>query len=86
MAGGGARIKTGIPAGVHVMLMGVGEGSPPTKKLRSMQRRWKMTLAGAGTAVAAAGLSVLLVLLLPGRPVARQRAVPVMHIWGILFG
>jgi len=39
-----------------------------------MQRRWKITLAGAGTAVAAAGLSVLLVLLLPGRPVARQRA------------
>jgi hypothetical protein len=36
-----------------------------------MQRRWKITLAGAGTAVAAAGLSVLLVLLLPGgRPVA----------------
>jgi hypothetical protein len=41
-----------------------------------MERRWKITLAGAGTAVAAAGLSVLLVLLLPGgRPVARQRAV-----------
>jgi hypothetical protein len=44
-----------------------------------MQRRWKITLAGAGTAVAAAGLSVLLVLLLPGRPAARQRAVPVMY-------
>ena len=41
-----------------------------------MERRWKITLAGAGTAVAAAGLSVLLVLLLPGgRPVARQRVV-----------
>jgi hypothetical protein len=36
-----------------------------------MQRRWKIILAGAGAAVAAAGLSVLLVLLLPGgRPVA----------------
>ena len=45
-----------------------------------MQRRWKITLAGAGTAVAAAGLSVLLVLLLPGRPAARQRAVPVMYM------
>ncbi len=44
-----------------------------------MQRRWKITLAGAGTAVAAAGLSVLLVLLLPRRPAARQRAVPVMY-------
>jgi antitoxin (DNA-binding transcriptional repressor) of toxin-antitoxin stability system len=38
---------------------------------RSMQRRWKITLAGAGAAVAAAGLSVLLVLLVSGgRPVA----------------
>jgi len=55
-----------------------------------MQRRWKITLAGAGTAVAAAALSVLLVLLLPGgRPAARQRPVPgvdlrhlpVMHQW-----
>ena len=45
-----------------------------------MQRRWKITLAGAGTAVAAAGLSVLLVLLLPGRPAARQRAVPVLSM------
>jgi len=45
-----------------------------------MQRRWKITLAGAGTAVAAAGLSVLLVLLLPGRPAARQRAVPVLYM------
>jgi hypothetical protein len=45
-----------------------------------MQRRWMVTLAGAGTAVAAAGLSVLLVLLLPGRPAARQRAVPVMYM------
>jgi hypothetical protein len=41
-----------------------------------MERRWKITLAGAGAAVAAAGLSVLLVLVLPGgRPVARQRPV-----------
>jgi hypothetical protein len=32
-----------------------------------MQRRWKITLAGAGTAVAAAGQRVLL---LPGRPAA----------------
>src|SRR5260370_21523690 len=62
------------------MLMGVGEGSPPAKRLRSMQRSWKITLAGAGTAVAAAGPSVLLVLLLPGRPAARQRAVPVMYM------
>src|SRR5579872_1028755 len=54
-----------------------------------MQRRRKITLAGAGIAVAAAGLSVLLVLLLAGgRPVARERAiavtrldpVPVMHL------
>ena len=45
-----------------------------------MQRRWKITLAGAGTAVAAAVLSVLLVLLLPGRPAARPRAVPVMYM------
>ena len=45
-----------------------------------MQRRWKITLAGAGTAVAAAGLSVLLVLFLPGRPAVRQRAVPVMYM------
>jgi hypothetical protein len=47
-----------------------------------MQRRWKITLAGAGTAVAAAGLSVLLVLPQSGgRPVAQeQRAVPVMHL------
>ena len=41
-----------------------------------MERRWQITLAGAGTAVAAAGLSVLLVLLLPGgRSAAGQRAV-----------
>jgi hypothetical protein len=46
-----------------------------------MQRRRKITLAGVGTAVAAAGLSVLLAVLLPGgRPVARQRAVPVMYM------
>jgi hypothetical protein len=49
-----------------------------------MRRRWKIILAGAGTAVAAAGLSVLLVLLLPGRPrgSARSRSC----IWGILSG
>ena len=49
-----------------------------------MQRRWKVTLAGAGTAVAAAGLSVLLVLLLAGRPrgSARSRSC----IWDILSG
>ena len=36
-----------------------------------MERRWTMTLAGAGTAVAAAGLSVLLVVLPGGaRPAA----------------
>ena len=55
-----------------------------------MERRWKITLAGAGTVVAAAGLSVLLVLLLSGgRPVALQgadpvtdlRRVPVVHLW-----
>jgi Protein of unknown function (DUF3048) N-terminal domain/Protein of unknown function (DUF3048) C-terminal domain len=46
-----------------------------------MQRRWKITLAGAGPAVAAAGLSVLLVLPQSGaRPVAPQRTVPVMHL------
>ena len=48
---------------------------------RSMQRRGKITLAGAGTAVVAAGLSVLLVLLVSGgRPAARERAVPVGHL------
>jgi Protein of unknown function (DUF3048) N-terminal domain/Protein of unknown function (DUF3048) C-terminal domain len=59
------------------------------KGRRGMQRRWKITLAGAVTAVAAAGLSVLLVLLVSGgRPVAWQRPVllrhprqlPVMHL------
>ena len=45
-----------------------------------MERRWKITLAGAGTAVVAAGLSVLLVVLLSGaRPVAPKRALPVSH-------
>src|ERR1700732_3655761 len=80
MAGGAPASKRAFRPGVHVMLMGVGEGSPPAKRLRSMQRRWKITLTGAGTAVAAAGLSVLLVLLLPGRPAAQQRAVPVMYM------
>ena len=46
-----------------------------------MQRRWKITLVGAGTAVAAAGLSALLVLPQSGgRPVAQERTVPVMHL------
>ena len=46
-----------------------------------MQRRGNITLVGAGTAVVAAGLSVLLVLLLAGgRPVARERGVPVMQL------
>jgi Protein of unknown function (DUF3048) N-terminal domain/Protein of unknown function (DUF3048) C-terminal domain len=46
-----------------------------------MQRRWKITLAGTGTAVVAAGLSVLLVLVLSGgRPAARERAIPVMQL------
>ena len=46
-----------------------------------MQRRWKITLAGAGTAVAAAGLSAMLVLPQSGgRPVAQGRIVPVMHL------
>jgi len=45
-----------------------------------MKRRWKITLAGAGTAVAAAGLSVLLMVLPSGaRPVAPKRATPVSH-------
>jgi len=48
---------------------------------RSMQRRRTITMAAAGIAVVAAGLSVLLVLLVSGgRPVARERAVPVMHL------
>jgi hypothetical protein len=48
---------------------------------RSMQRRRTITMAAAGIAVVAAGLSVLLVLLVSGgRPAARQRAVPVMHL------
>jgi Protein of unknown function (DUF3048) N-terminal domain/Protein of unknown function (DUF3048) C-terminal domain len=48
---------------------------------RSRRRRRTITLAGAGIAVVAAGLSVLLVLLVSGgRPVARERAVPVMHL------
>src|SRR5579859_7172265 len=48
---------------------------------RSMQRRWKITLAGVATAVAAAGLSVPLMLPQSGaRPAARQRAVPVMEM------
>ena len=46
-----------------------------------MQRRWKMAFAAAGIAVVAAGLAVLLVLLVSGgRPVASQRAVPVRHL------
>jgi hypothetical protein len=43
-----------------------------------MERRWKITLAGAGTAVVAAGLSVLIVVLLGGaRPVAWKSADPI---------
>ena len=49
-----------------------------------MKRRWKITLAGAGTAVVAAGLSVLLVVLLSGaRPVAPKRALPVRHLHAV---
>ena len=45
-----------------------------------MERRWKITLAGAGTVVVAAGLSVLLVVLPSGaRPVPPERALPVSH-------
>ena len=45
-----------------------------------MKRRWKITLAGTGTAVVAAGLSVLLMVLPSGaRPVAPKRAIPVSH-------
>jgi hypothetical protein len=46
-----------------------------------MERRWKITLAGAGTAVVAAGLSVLLVVLLGGAgPAVPQRAIRVRHL------
>jgi hypothetical protein len=46
-----------------------------------MQRRGKVTLAAAGIAVVAAGLAVLLVLLVSGgRPAARERAVPVRQL------
>src|SRR6516162_3351147 len=49
-----------------------------------MERRWKITLAGAGTAVVAAGLSVLLVVLLSGAwPVAPKRALPVRHLHAV---
>ena len=49
-----------------------------------MERRWKITLADAGTAVVAAGLSVLLVVLLSGaRPVAPKRALPVRHLHAV---
>ena len=55
-------------------------GQPGTGR-RGMQRRRAITLAGAGIAVVAAGLSVLLMLLVSGgRPVARERAVPVMQL------
>jgi len=48
---------------------------------RRMQRRRTITLAAGGIAVVAAGLAVLLVLLVSGgRPVAWQRAVPVRHL------
>src|SRR5579859_64780 len=46
---------------------------------RGMQRRWKITLAGAGMAVAAAGISVPLMLPQSGaRPAAAERTVPVL--------
>jgi hypothetical protein len=46
-----------------------------------VERRWKIMLAGAGTAVVAAGLSVLLMVLLGGaRPVAPERAIQVRHL------
>src|SRR5260370_931943 len=45
-----------------------------------MQRRWKITLAGVGTAIAAPGLTALRVLPRSGgRPVAQERTGPVMH-------
>ena len=45
-----------------------------------MKRRWKITLAGAGTAAVAAGLIVLFMVLPSGaRPVAPKRALPVSH-------
>ena len=46
-----------------------------------MERRWTIALAGAGTAVVAAGLSVLLVVRLSGaRPAAQKPAVPVRQL------
>ena len=49
-----------------------------------MERRWKITLAGARTALLATGLSVLLVLLLSGaRPAVSKRAVPVSHLFAV---
>jgi hypothetical protein len=47
-----------------------------------MQRRWMITLAGAGTAVVAAGLSVLLMVLLSSaQPAAAQRDAPVPYLY-----
>jgi hypothetical protein len=49
-----------------------------------MERRWKITLAGSGTAAVAAGVSVLLVVLLTGaRPVAWKSTVPVRQLLAV---
>jgi hypothetical protein len=49
-----------------------------------VERRWTITLAGAGTAVVAAGLSVLLVMLLSGaRPAAPKSAIPVRQLLAV---
>jgi hypothetical protein len=49
-----------------------------TEGARSMQRRWKIVFVGAGIAVVAAGLALLLVS--AGRPAAAPHAVPVRHM------
>jgi DUF3048 family protein len=49
-----------------------------------VERRWTIALAGAGTAVVAAGLSVLLVVLLSGaRPAAPKGAIPVRQLLAV---
>src|SRR5260370_38691216 len=61
--------------------MGVHE-QPPRAKTPRMQRRWVVTLAGAGTAVVAARLSVLLMVLLSSaQPAAGQRDAPVRYLY-----